>query len=210
MAVTAGYKADVYITGGAPVAFTNEATTANAARTQYTITNTARQHLARDVDVVVESSPDGVTWATVDPSEYTVQHAIGRIDFDTARAVGTSVRVDGAYLTASRLGGGRSWTLDVSVNIEDASEFGDGWRARQATIREGSASLERWWLDEAMLGVLTAGTSVVLVLYPNYAAGSRYVAYAAFTTDGVSTAVDGLVDESLDFDLDGEAHYVAA
>lgn len=209
MTVKAGTKADLFIAGTAPVAFVDEATTADAGRTTYTITNAVKR-LWHDATAVVVERNTGSGFVLVPSSEYRVEYVGGRIVFAVQQPIGTAVRVDGGYLTTAKAGGAHSWSADLGIDVQDTTEFGDEWRRKTTTLKDGSADFDRWWIDSSYLDRLTSGASVIVVLYTDYAAGSRYEALARLASDSVDVATDGVVEESLSFEFTREAQYVPA
>lgn len=206
MAVLQGYNASIQIASGTSVAFANEATTANADRTEYAIHDAAKRYWDRLAVFAVERSTDnGTTWNVVPTSEYALIHVGGLVKFASAQAAGTLVRVSGRYLPVSTVGQAKEWSLDLSLNMEDASVFGDGWKTYTPLQASASASLSRWWLDGAFLGLLRS--LMVLILYLD--ATRRYEAYAYLTRDSVQAATSGNIEEPLEFEIDGQVFYRA-
>lgn len=217
MTVKAGTKADLYLSAAVATALpANDPTTADGTRTRYQLTAAARRYLDPNQPIVVQQdNAGGGVYATVNPSvtadEYTIEHATGTVVFKTARAVGTQVRLaSGWYFTTSHVGGAHSWSMDLGVDIEDCTEFGAAWREKVTTLKDGSADVDRWWLDHSLVQRIVDGAAVVLVLHADYAAGSRYVAPARIASDSIEAAVDGLVEEALSFEFIGAAAYVPA
>lgn len=207
MAAIAGKGGAVLVPTGATVALTNEATTANTARTQYTITNVARRAIDRTTSVTVETSPDGVTWSAA--TGYVVRFAIGRVDFSAAQAAGTQVRVTGRYQPMVQSGQFTEWTADIEKDFADATVLGgDGWKRAVPTLKGGSGSLSGYWQDGYWFDAINADTVVVLWLDVDATARKRYACYAYVTKDSVGDKVDDLITEDVDFTADGEVVYV--
>jgi len=209
MAVKTGIGAAIYVASLPSVAFTDVAANPDADYKIYTISDAAKRYWDKAVAVVVERSTDsGVTWTTVPASEYTVQHVGGKIIFAVAQAVGTLIRVDGAYLPISQLGEAKEWTLDADAKIIDATKFGDTWEVKVVGQRSATVKLGRWWMDGFFLSQIT--NPLVVVLYIDATAGTRYEGYARLKADSVKTAANALVEEDLNLEVDGELIYVAA
>lgn len=199
MTVKAGNKADFYVAALPGIAFTDEATADDGDGVSFRISNAAKRFWNRAVAVTVKVGGSPVS------SGYTVQHAGGVIVFDSAP--GGAVTVSGEYLAVSQLGGAHHWKADLGVDVKDSTTFGSTWRTKVATVKDGSGSVDRYWLDEAMLDEVAAGNPLVVVLYADYAAGSRYEAYAQLSTEQVKAAYDDLVGDDLQFEFDGEVFY---
>jgi len=156
--------------------------------------------------------------AKTEGTDYTFDDWTGTITFATAPAAGAAitanytyykaVRVDGAYLPISQLGEAKEWTLDADVKILDATKLGDAWEVKVAGQKSASVKLSRWWIDGFFLGQLT--NPLVVVLYVDSTAGTRYEGYARLKSDSVKTAADALVEEDISLEIDGEVYYVAA
>ena len=89
MMATAGKNARIRVmSDAAPVAFTDEATTANATRTEYKITNPVKKYWDKGTPVVVTVTPASTTsrW---------VRHAGGVVIFDQPLDVEATVTVSG-------------------------------------------------------------------------------------------------------------------
>ena len=197
----AGKLGAVYVqTDDAPVAFTDEATTANAARTRYTITDTTKRYWSKGTAVVVEVGGVAVT------TGYTLEYAGGVVVFDVAQGVGAVVTVTGAYVALAEAGGFYNWSLEPSVDMQEKTAFqSSGWKEFESTVKGFTGSAEAFWGDDQFFTAL--GTEVIVALYLNEATGLRYEGYAVISGDGISTAVDELIQETVDFTGDGPICY---
>lgn len=205
MAVIHGSGASVALASGASTTFTNEATTANAARTIYSITDQAKRYWDDTATLTVQKSTDaGATWTAA--TGYTAQYPGGAITFTSAQAVGTLVRVSGKYLTTTTIGQAYEWSLDLALDTTDTSAFGDTWRAFTPSQRGASASLTAWWLDDAALTLLTNGGRCAVALHTGT---GRYEGFARLTSDAVAAAVGSAVGDDLAFTYDGQVYYTA-
>lgn len=208
MGAVSGNKAAIYICSGVSTPFLDAATSADGGRLKYTLTDASKRRMDPRATTTVETSPDGSTWTPVAASAFTMHWAIGQVEFPTARAVGTQVRMSGGFFTASKLGGGHDFSLDVDVSLSDSTEFGLDWKTFDISDRTATASIGKFWIDEFFFTEL--GGMMLLSLYPDQATTARYEAYAYMTKDSVKAARASLVDESLAFQVVGEVLYVAA
>lgn len=197
----AGKLGAVYVqTDAAPVAFTNEATTANTARTRYTITDTAKRYWSKGTAVVVKVGGTTVT------TGYTLEYAGGVVVFNVAQAVGAVVTVTGAYVVLAQAGGFFGWSVEPTMDMQEKTTFqSNGWKEFEPTIKGFTGSAEAYWGDEQFFDAL--GTEVIVALYLNESTGLRYEGYAVISSDGISTAVDELIQETVDFTGDGPICY---
>lgn len=105
------------------------------------------------------------------------------------------------------------WTLDVGIDVTEATDFGDTWKEFITTLRGATGSF-RGRFDPAdtnghvalQTEFLTGGSGVTLRLYVN---GSNYYTGTALLT-GVSkeASVSGLVNATYNFTVTGALSYV--
>lgn len=208
MATYAGHEGAVFASTGAAVAFTDEATTANVARTRYQITNAVKRFITRTSAVIVETSPDGSVWTEANEEDYTLSRIGGVVEFDSAQAVGTQVRVSGDYLPMAELGQCTSWELEVSRDVQSYVVLRDGgYRRKKPTIGDSKGTISRLWMDEAVFDMVDAGTEIVLVLYVDYDANEAYGVYAYYGNIKIGNPGDGLVTEDVSFEGTGQPQY---
>lgn len=207
MTALAGTEADVYIAALPAVAFTDEACSDEGDGLTFTIDAAAKRFWDPATAVVVEVD-DGGGWDVIASSEYTVQHVGGKIIFN-ADQTGNSVRVDGGYMTVSQLTQAHKWSVDVQQELLEVSAFGDGWKDKIAGLKEASASIERYAdVDAILFAELEAGNPLVVVLYTDYSAGSRYEGYARIKQVSPGAELGGTIDEALNLEITGELFYV--
>lgn len=209
----AGVKADLYITSTPAVAVLDEPATevtvaqgAPAALRWWRVTNNARRFADPAIAVTVDRSVDaGVTWTVVPAAEYTFDPVGAIAKFNAAQAAGTLIRYDYSYLPIAKLGGAKEWSLDLDVDLIDATTFGDTWKRRVAGVKDATGSITKWWLDNAFLSLL--GSRLGVVLYTDFAANTRYEAFAWLKGESIGAAVDGLVEDELTFECEGNVNY---
>lgn len=177
-------------------------------RTKYRISNASKRYWDKATPVVVQQSTDGgATWSTVPATDYTVAYVGGEVTFTTARPSGAQIRVSGAYYNVTQVGGFFEWSLDIERQVEDATTFeSNGWSEGLPTLLSASGSASRYWATSNEFFSLL-GQEVILVLYVDKTSNKRYEGYFRITTQSVETAVDSLIEESLDFQLTGELYY---
>lgn len=200
MAVLKGNKADVYIASES----TSFATTAFTSTDQLVYKHPVSYRLdpATPIEVWRDGEPVGA-------GEYTIQHAGARIVFHEEQAAGVAITVSGATLDfMSKLAQGRSWEFSPSVDMEGATVFGDDWKQYRATLRGGTVSIERFWVDSFFVSEL--GKPLYLLLYPQYvgASSSRFECVGLLSSDGIQAAVSGLVEESVEFTVSGAPVFI--
>ena len=206
MPALAGKKGRVYgATSQTPTPLVDEPMTANGDRTQYTVTNSAKRYLDPLTAVSLKSSPDGVTWNPVQPNKF--QYAGGVAVFDPGLAVGTQVRIaSGAYYPVAPIAECKSWSIDVSVDLEDSTALGSDWKQYTPVMSGWEGSLERFHQDSYFMDRIVAGLPVLLVLYVNEPGGLRYEGYANIAGLGTSVEATALVEDSVDVTGEGELY----
>lgn len=193
MAVFAGKNAKILICSDTATPFTGQVTTADTSGLIYTISNSARRFLDPATPVTVKRN--GTT--TVAAGQCRVVYAGGKAIFlsDPTGAI----TIDGSYLTTSTLGEAKEWSIDIEQELLEKTAFGDDWKSFVPSLKGASGSLSKWWVDEFFHTKLTAGTLIGLSLEAT--TNKTYDIFARLTTDSVQTAIDGLVEESLDFQV---------
>ncbi|MEA4884257.1 MAG: hypothetical protein VB144_11500 [Clostridia bacterium] len=203
MGVIVGYESSVYLidTTQNTAAFTTEATTANADRTVYRITNPAKRWW----------DPSQAVTASVAPTAG-IAHAGGAIPYSPGLEAGTEVTVTGKYFTAvNKLGGSKSWSMDLQKDMLDVTSWDTvpaGFREYEPLLKGGTVAVERWWFDEFFLGCITAGTLLGLEL--RFKNGVAYYVYGHLTADSVKNATDSALSESLNIQITGIPQYIDA
>lgn len=207
----AGRKAQVRV-AGAPLPVTAEPTTANAARTQYQITDPARRVLDMNAAVTVTTFASGSTTGVVaTPGQYTINRLTGTVVFATARNSGTTVQVAASYLPLSVAAEAREYTVTLSASNQDASALGDTHVRRQQGLKDASGSISLWTTtDRYFEEALAAGSPVVLDFYSDgNAAAPDIRAWALISSDEISAAADGLAETAVEWeataDVDGRS-----
>ena len=197
----AGKVGAVYAqTEDAAITFTDEATTANGDYTRYAIADADKRFWDKATAVVVKV--DGTT----ETSGYTIEHAGGVVVFAVARDGDDVVTVSGKHWTMEQVGGFYNWSLELSVDMQEAPEFGDTWKKHVPTQNGFSGSAERYWGNERFFDAL--GTEVAIALYVDASDTlARYEAYAYISGDGIEDAADNIVNESIDFQGNGAVYY---
>lgn len=191
----------VYRTDGNPsVAFTGEATNANATYTRYVIANAAKRFWDDSVPPVVKKN------GTVVSSGYSIEYAGGVVVF-TSPLLGTdAVTVGGNYFSIVQCATMFNWKADINQDLKEVTTFASqGWKEQIATVKSWSASSEGYWADGTFAGLL--GKNIAIVLYVDYSGNKRYEGYMYLKKNSVNTAVDDVVKESLDIEGDGPLYY---
>lgn len=118
--------------------------------------------------------------------------------------------VAGTYGVAGEIGivaGFFSWKADQKADALETTDYSDGGvrTYRVVGLKGWSGSAERHWLTELPLGWI--GTLLVIKLYLDVGNTMRYEGWGVITGDGVTSAVDTLVNESISFQGSGVLTY---
>jgi|GEM_PF-1237581 len=196
----AGRKALVRVSG-APVAISNEATTTDAGRRIFTITNAAYRVWDRNAAVSVTRSPDGTTFTAVPATEYTVNRLAGTVTFAAAQAAGVQIRVSTSYLPLATAAEAKEFSYTFTGNNLDASTLGSAFVLRQQGQRDITGSLSMWTTaDRTFEDALTADQPVVLEFYNDSGASADFRVWALVNSDEISAAVDGLAETAVEWE----------
>ncbi len=204
MALT-GINAAVYLSSSTgAIAFTDEATTANVARTIYS-TSALKRYWDPGTPVVVKRND-----AIVSKTEYSLAYAGGQVRFKVAQPEGTIITVTGASIICSRFSDCKMWKLDIDIEMEDNTTFDSGgWKTFQPLLQGAAGSFERWFGNDWFLTRITAETPLLLVLYLDDIGviKPRLECMANLTKDSVKSVVDKLTDEAVEFTVTGPVNW---
>jgi hypothetical protein len=204
-----GFLGGIYVSQGAPVAFTNQTLTDTAAtRLKYRISDASKRYWDKNTPVVIQQSINGgSTWTTVAASDYFVDYIGGEVTFLAARAAGTLVRGTGASLTIQQVGGFFNWSLDIEMEFEDSTTFeSNGWKESTPTLLSSTGSADRYWATTADFFNLL-GSDLILVLYLDKNTSRRYEGLFKLSSNSVETPVDALIEESIDYESTEKIYY---
>lgn len=192
--VGAVWKAD-----GTSVVFTDEATTPNAAKTRYVITNTTKRYWDDSLPVTVKKN------AVVQSSGYSLEYAGGVVVFAVALTSET-ILVSGKYFNTTQLATFFNWKLDIDAELKDITTFASsGWKEQLAVINGWSASAEGYWADGSFISLL--GSRVILILWVDDTSNKRYEGYIIMKKNSIEEPVDDVIKESIDIEGTGPLYY---
>jgi len=213
MAIQAGLDGDVLLSASPSIALgAVELSTDSGDHIHYTMVT--HKYWDRAFTVVVEQSPNGSSaWTTVPTSEYTFQYCGGKITFTPARVVATNnfIRITTAahYYNVSSVSDCNEWSLDIGGDTEDTTPFqaSGGWRQNTPTVKKASAKVSGFKPDDTFSGQLNG--LVILVLYSDKSAGTRWEMYAYLVGVGKKVSATGLVTDETSFTVDSEPFFSA-
>lgn len=177
----------------APASFTDAATTRDSARKRYQVTDPKHRYWSLDEPITVKKNDVIIT------SGFTLERAGGFVVFNEALAADDEITVSGKALTLVQAGGFFNWNVDTDSEDADATTFeSEGWKEFEQALKGWSGSAEAYWGDEKFFKML--GEIVVVKLFTNTGASQRCVeGFTIINGDGIESAVDQLVQESIDY-----------
>lgn len=183
------------------------------------IVNTTRGNAARiityvDVDTftvtAITSQASGDTlqrWPSAATTLYALNRLKGQVVF--ASATSRTVRISGDYLPMSVAAEAKGYSYSLKANNADNTVFGAVWVSRAQILKDISGKLEAFYLNSYFVDALAAGVPVVIELWTNSALSSDIKIWGLIASEEISAAVDGLVEEGVDFegapDIDGRS-----
>ena len=195
MAIT-GMTGAVYVSdvNAAPVSFNDEPCSAvDAERKRFRIDDPDLRYWDPEHPALVEIDGEPVAGG------FKLEGAGGYVVFKEALTAGAEVTVSGKALTMVQAGGFFNWSVDGDADDEDATTFASGgWKEFDRTLNGWSGSAEAHWGDHRFFESL--GKTVVVKLYTDAGEAQDCLeGFAIITGDGIESPVEGLVDESIDF-----------
>lgn len=188
-------------TADAPVSFSEEATTGSLDRKRYTISDAAKRYWDKDTPVTVEVN------SVVVSAGFTLEHCGGMVVFEAPLEPEDEVTVSGKYLMVEQHGGFFNWSAELELETSDITTFQSaGWKENLPTVKGFTASAEDYWGDEEFFAGL--GKEVVIALYTDATASKlRYEGFGIINSDSIETAVDDIVNETIEIQGTGPLYY---
>lgn len=206
----AGRNAALKITSVTATSSTDQAATrstglgAGATPTGYVqITDPTRRHLDPSTShtLYVGGTP-------VSSTAYEINHVQGKFQWLIGDPPVGTYDADIRWLTASAVGGGRSWEIDVTGDMFDVTEFGSsGWKEWMPNMTGATATIQRFWGDASFFDRGNLSQRFIAEFIANSVTGDKYEAFAYIATDRVSAGVDQIVGEQISLTIDGAVHF---
>ncbi len=199
-----GRDAGLNITAQTPTSSTDQLATIAGDSLSVQIDLSTRRHWddAGAVEIFANASTVGV-------GPYTVNYVQGIFNFLTTQNSSAAWTIDSEWLTASKVAGGREWTLNVDLEAFEVTEFGSsGWRQFQPNMAGANVSIGRYWNDSNFIDLIVADNpKFVVELIVSSTAGWKYEGFARIAQDSINVAVDAIVTENLNMVLDGQLYF---
>ena len=144
--------------------------------------------------------------AQIPTTDYYVNYIEGKFLWRTGDPSTGVYTVDTNYFTATQVAGGREWTINTEVELFEISEFGSsGWRTFQPNLTGAQATIGRYWSDSLFFDRVALSSKFVAEFVVN---GTwKYAGFVRVTSDQVGTAVDSIVGETINLQVDGPLYF---
>jgi len=213
MAAISGKVARIRYTSATATSSTDNAATLAPGGLTLTIDADAKKAWDRDVSTALKVY-DGST--LVPTSQYAdVAWPIGQVTLSSARSTGNTYTVDVESFTKNYLCGGRSWSLDVDVDMLDVTSFSCTggtvqWRSYKPGLSQASVGITGLLSTQYSTGPvwydrIAADTDVVVEL--EVGTVGQWTGYGIINRDNVTESVDGLTEEAIDLQIDGQIYW---
>jgi hypothetical protein len=175
-----------------PVAFTDEATTADATKTRFSITDDTKCYWDRNTPVTVEVDSSPVA------TGFHIEYPGGVIVFDEEQT--GAVTVSGKYIEVEQLAGFFNWSLTVDNKTIDITCFESGeWADFLLATKSWNASADKFWASDADF-TQRLGQEVIVALYADFGtAKTRFEGYACMNSDAVDVTVNDVIKDKISF-----------
>ena len=101
-----------------------------------------------------------------------------------------------------------NWGIDIDAGLTDATTFDSaGWAQSVSTVKRFTSTSEKYWANGDSLSDF--GSTLALLYYLTTTSGYRYEGSGKLSTNTVDLSVDDLVNESIEFNGEGELYYTA-
>jgi hypothetical protein len=214
MTALAGYNGSVLITSSPNVALTDEVLADEGDHKTFDEPTASKRYWDRTAAFTVQTSIDGgTTWSTAAAGTYTIRYVTGQVVLNSALTGTPACRIHaGAYLPFSTFGEMKNWEATPAVDMLDASVFGSRWKQYLPSLQGAALKLAQFYVDNTFLAVVNNSSTNLFVVSCLTGRNSteRYEGYAHLKQDDIKLAVNALVEEGLDLQIDGQFYYFAS
>lgn len=195
-----GYKANIK-QGGTPIAMTTEATTLVSGKT-YQINNVARRLI--DLVTTLTVFDTGVNQTA---NVHSIDYLNGTVTFKSTYTVGGAVTITGAYVPATTIGRGRSFTLTQGAAEIDDTDYetaraNGGWRTYDPGLKSVRIEFSGIYdVTQALQQALANRTMLYIEVSPADDANTIFRGYFKRTNLGQSGDVGALEEMTTAFSL---------
>jgi hypothetical protein len=190
VAIQAGKNAKILCTGSA-LTLTAQATTSSDNKT-YQINDTAKRILDLTATITVKDGGSDTV------ESYSLNRLNGSATFATTAT--RTITIEGTYLPTTEMGYAYDYSYSIEADNVDITDFGSSFIERKQALLDFSCSLSNWYINDAYKGLLTAGVPIVLEFYTDDSSTFDLKAWVLPASNEVSDSVDGVIEESLEFE----------
>ena len=207
MAIIKGRLGAIYLAQYPASTMTNEATTANVAKTVFTIDDAAKRFVDPATTLIIDY-PDNATPVT---SYATFQYPGGVVTWAVTPGNG-SVFITGKYLAIAQVGECRSWSLEMNMDYVDTTSFGDTFREQTPMMRSATATIDGMYVDSTLFAEMISTNPRIgfdLFMDATGAAEKRFTGYGTLATTSIAADVGGIVEQPFSINVTDGPYYVA-
>jgi len=147
------------------------------------------------------------------PVELSSGYALNRLKGTVTYATATSreIYVSGNYLPLSEIGGAKEISIGLSADNQDVTVFGKNFIVREQGLKDISVSISGFYLTDTNMAFLTGDKNVLIEFYIDRTSTWHIRLWSRMSSEEISGAVDGVVEESLDLegDTDNDRNAIA-
>lgn len=162
------------------------------------------------IAVTSQTSGDSIKLCPIEaPSGYTPNRLKGTVTY--AGASSREIYITGNYLPLSEIGCAKEITVGLSGSNENSTCFGKTFICRDQVQKDISVSISGFYIDETKLDFLSDDIEVLIEFYIDRTSTWHIRLWTRMSSDEISGAVDGLVEESIDLegDTDNDRNAIA-
>jgi hypothetical protein len=204
MATYAGNKAVVYLLSGASTAsgILTLVPGADSVKYQVGFADYGKRFWDPSVAVTIKANAVVKNIGPLSTDADRVVWAGGGVWFRTVQTGPITIE-NAKYFTATPVAECKEWNLSIDQDMVDSTPMGANWKRSTPTLQSASGSLSKWFADDAFGASIRAGTMVGISLEVTTGAGGTHPQaaniYAYLSSQAIKAAVDGMVEEDLDF-----------
>jgi hypothetical protein len=175
------------------------------------IINHTRSHAKRLVltkpsndQVTVAAITDQASGDTIEkcPTEASTGYTLNRLSGYVTYGSGAvrTIYISGSYLPLTEAAESNEFSMSIEADNQDNTKFGANYITREQALKDISGSLSGFYYDATYKNMLVSGDPVVVEFYSNRSSTFDMKAWLVLASDEISASVDGLVEESIEFE----------
>lgn len=134
---------------------------------------------------------------------------IGRLVFKNIISGGTTYTISGKYVPTVQVGGCYEWGLDVKMNLNDKTAFGDEWEQKEKGVCSWTGNFKSYWVDDTMFDVIKDDTlPIIWRFFTDIDNWNCWIGHGHLDGLKHSNKVSGLVEEEGNITGDGKIYFI--